>query len=94
MSGEAIYLALTTGSMKTRAEGLSTLQIFALIGYTGPTGGTHTAAPKIRAELPRRFGVSAQRGFATMGWLEPKRHQLAIPGRGGGGTRAGEHAQT
>ena len=40
MSGEAIYIALTNGVMKTRAEGLSTAQIFALIGYIAPTGGT------------------------------------------------------
>jgi polyvinyl alcohol dehydrogenase (cytochrome) len=39
MSGEAIYLALANGSMKTRAEGLSTPQIFALLGYIAPTGG-------------------------------------------------------
>ena len=32
MSGEAIYLTLTTGSMRTRAEGLTTTQIFALLG--------------------------------------------------------------
>src|SRR5580700_4954536 len=47
MSGEAIYTALTSGVMKTRAEGLSTAQIFALIGYIAPTGGTHAAAPNI-----------------------------------------------
>jgi polyvinyl alcohol dehydrogenase (cytochrome) len=31
--------------MKTQAEGLSTPEIFALIGYIGPTGGTQAAAP-------------------------------------------------
>ena len=46
MSGEAVYLALTSGSMKTRAEGLTTPQIFALLGYISPTGGTQTTAPK------------------------------------------------
>jgi polyvinyl alcohol dehydrogenase (cytochrome) len=45
MSGEAIYLALTSGSMKTRAEGLSTPEIFALLGYIAPTGGAQTAPP-------------------------------------------------
>jgi polyvinyl alcohol dehydrogenase (cytochrome) len=45
MSGEAIYLALTSGVMKTRAEGLSTAQIFALLAYIAPTGGSHAAAP-------------------------------------------------
>src|ERR1700689_1236370 len=45
MSGEAIYVALTNGLMKTQAEGLSTPEIFALIGYIAPTGGTQAAAP-------------------------------------------------
>ncbi|HTA45046.1 MAG TPA: PQQ-binding-like beta-propeller repeat protein [Bryobacteraceae bacterium] len=42
MSGEAIYVALTSGVMKTEAQGLSTVQLFALIGYIGPTGGART----------------------------------------------------
>ena len=46
MSGEAVYLALTSGSMKTRAEGLSTPQIFALLGYIAPTGGAQTTPVK------------------------------------------------
>jgi len=45
MSGEAIYLALTSGSMKSRAEGLTTAQIFALLTYIAPTGGTQTPPP-------------------------------------------------
>jgi polyvinyl alcohol dehydrogenase (cytochrome) len=45
MSGEAIYAALTNGLMKTQAQGLSTGDIFALIGYIAPTGGSHAAAP-------------------------------------------------
>ena len=44
MSGEAIYTALSSGVMKSRAEGLSTPQMFALIGYIAPTGGSHAAA--------------------------------------------------
>ena len=47
MSGEAIYVALTSGVMRTRAEGLSTPQIFALLGYIAPTGGAQAAAPTI-----------------------------------------------
>ena len=45
MSGEAIYLALTSGVMKTQAASFSTAQIFALIGYIAPAGGSHAAAP-------------------------------------------------
>ncbi|HEY7338579.1 MAG TPA: PQQ-binding-like beta-propeller repeat protein [Bryobacteraceae bacterium] len=44
MSGEAVYVALTNGSMKSRAEGLGITQLFALIGYIAPTGGTNAAA--------------------------------------------------
>ena len=46
MSGEAIYIALASGTMKTRAEGLTTPQIFALLGFIAPTGGTQSAALK------------------------------------------------
>ena len=38
MSGEAIYIALTSGAMKTQAEGMSTAQIFTLLGFIAPTG--------------------------------------------------------
>ena len=47
MSGEAIYLALTRGVMKTQADGLSSAQIFALLGYIAPTGGARAAAPQV-----------------------------------------------
>src|SRR4029450_2871219 len=42
MSGEAIYIALTSGAMKTQAQGLSTPQVFALIGYIAPTDAANT----------------------------------------------------
>jgi polyvinyl alcohol dehydrogenase (cytochrome) len=41
MSGEAIYVALTSGAMRTHAQGLSTAQIFALLGYIAPTGAAN-----------------------------------------------------
>ncbi len=47
MSGEAIYLALTRGVMKTQAEGLSSAQMFSLLGYIAPTGGAHAAALQV-----------------------------------------------
>jgi len=43
MSGEAIYVALSNGAMKTEAAGLSTAEIFSLLGYIAPAG-THAAA--------------------------------------------------
>ncbi|HKF65548.1 MAG TPA: PQQ-binding-like beta-propeller repeat protein, partial [Vicinamibacterales bacterium] len=45
MTGEAIYTALATGSMKTQAQGLEGPQLFALIGYIAPTG--RAGAPAI-----------------------------------------------
>ena len=47
MSGEAIYVALTNGAMKTQAQGLSTVQVFTLIGYIAPTGGAPADAGPI-----------------------------------------------
>lgn len=47
MSGEAIYAALDNGSMKSRAEGLSTAEIFSLIGYIAPTGGSQASPASI-----------------------------------------------
>ena len=41
MSAESIYRALTSGVMKSRAEGFGTPEIFALIGYIAPTGSSH-----------------------------------------------------
>src|SRR6185436_7377616 len=38
MTGEVIFVALTNGAMKTQAQGLSTAQLFMLIGYIAPTG--------------------------------------------------------
>src|SRR5262245_23788986 len=47
MRGEAVYLALTSGVMQEQAKGLSTPQIFALLGYIAPTGGVQPNAPKL-----------------------------------------------
>jgi len=44
MSAEAVYMALTSGVMKSRAEGLATLDVMALIAYIAPTGGAQSAA--------------------------------------------------
>src|SRR5215475_12791072 len=41
MSGEGIYTALTAGTMKSQAQGLSTPQLFSLIGYIAPTGAAN-----------------------------------------------------
>ncbi len=45
MSGQAIYIALTSGPMKDQAQGLTTPQIFSLIGFIGPTEGAQPEAP-------------------------------------------------
>src|SRR5262245_7438127 len=44
MTGEAIFAALSNGSMKTQAQGLAVPQLFALIGYIGPTGSANAPA--------------------------------------------------
>jgi polyvinyl alcohol dehydrogenase (cytochrome) len=63
MSGEAIYAALTAGLMKTQAEGLSTVEILALIGYIAPNGGSHAAAPTFtptcKSATPFRSGADS-----------------------------------
>jgi polyvinyl alcohol dehydrogenase (cytochrome) len=48
-SGEAIFRALTTGTMKTQAQGLSTGEILALISYISPTGGSQAAPADVTA---------------------------------------------
>jgi polyvinyl alcohol dehydrogenase (cytochrome) len=68
MSGEAIYQALTTGLMKTQAEGLSTDQIFALITYIAPTGGPHTAPPVLTATCKGDAAFDASAGAQWNGW--------------------------
>ncbi len=71
MSGEAIYIALTNGIMKSRAEGLSTPELFALIGYIAPTGGTQTVAPSFsptcKSDAPFRIdpGSPQWNGWST-----------------------------
>jgi cytochrome c553 len=62
MSGETICATLTSGSMKSRAEGLSTAEIFSLIGYIAPTGDTQGVAAAIR---PTCQGDAAFRPGAT-----------------------------
>jgi polyvinyl alcohol dehydrogenase (cytochrome) len=47
MSGEAIYAALTSGKMKTQAEGMGTAQIFTLLGYIAPTGNAAGESPSL-----------------------------------------------
>jgi polyvinyl alcohol dehydrogenase (cytochrome) len=42
MTGEAVFTALSTGAMKTQAEGLQPPQLFALIGYIAPVGSAST----------------------------------------------------
>jgi polyvinyl alcohol dehydrogenase (cytochrome) len=62
MTGEAIYVALTTGAMKMQAQGLSTAQIFTLLGYIAPTGGTSPAdAPSLTptCKAPAPFAPGA-----------------------------------
>lgn len=41
MTGEAVYVAMTTGAMKSQASGLSTQQLISLLVYIAPAGHTN-----------------------------------------------------
>ena len=56
MSGEAIYVALTSGPMRTQAQGLSMAQIFALLGYIAPTGAAN--APSLERTCKENSSTS------------------------------------
>jgi polyvinyl alcohol dehydrogenase (cytochrome) len=59
MSAESIYMTLTRGVMKTQADGLSTPELFSLIGYLAPTSAGHTS------DVPIIPTCKAQPAFAT-----------------------------
>src|ERR1700678_4514849 len=59
MSGQAIYLALTRGVMKTQADGLSSAQIIALLGYIAPTGGARAATTPVTPTCGTQPALSA-----------------------------------
>ena len=50
-------MALTSGVMKSRAEGMPIAQIFALIGYIAPTGATHVDAPSFAPTCKRNAAL-------------------------------------
>jgi cytochrome c553 len=63
MSSEAIYITLSMGLMKTQAEGLSTGDIFALIGYIAPAGGAKPeSVAAIAPTCEGATGLSARAG--------------------------------
>jgi polyvinyl alcohol dehydrogenase (cytochrome) len=67
MTGEAIYMALTSGAMKTQGEGLTLPQLFMLIGYIAPTGGTPTEGLKPTCKTSPPFTTAGPRwnGWST-----------------------------
>jgi mono/diheme cytochrome c family protein len=68
MTGEAVYTALTNGAMKTQAAGLSTAEIFSLIGYIGPAGRRRPHRPsRLLARARRRLKRSRERQNGTAG---------------------------
>jgi polyvinyl alcohol dehydrogenase (cytochrome) len=72
MTGEAIYIALTSGAMRMQVQGLSTPQIFALIGYIAPSGGADapplTRTCKDGASFSAADFKSAMKGPRWNGW--------------------------
>ena len=81
MSGDAIYMALTNGTMKSRAEGLSTPEIFALLGYIAPTGGAQAApaaiTPTCKGDAPFRLDATAPQWNGWSPSLTNSRYQDA-----------------
>jgi polyvinyl alcohol dehydrogenase (cytochrome) len=75
MSGEAIYIALTSGAMKAQAQGMSTAQIFTLLGFIAPTGNAgepplltrtcKTAAPFGSAAFKSAMNAPRWNGWST-----------------------------
>jgi polyvinyl alcohol dehydrogenase (cytochrome) len=74
MSGEALYIALTNGSMRTQAQGLSSAEIFSLLAYIAPTGGTPKDPPTLtrtckgEASFPPAAFKSAMNAPRWNGW--------------------------
>src|SRR5215510_257669 len=74
MRADAIYIALTGGAMQKQAQGLSTPQIFSLIGYIAPTGGAPANAPVLTrtckgdASFPLAAFKSAMTAPRWNGW--------------------------
>src|SRR5262245_60972002 len=64
MSGEGIYVALTTGAMKSQAQGLSTPQLFALVAYSDPTNAAN--APSLERTCKGDSSISAAAFKASM----------------------------
>jgi len=67
MTGEAIYIALTNGTMKSQASGLSTIQLLSLIGYIAPTGGA-SAKPAFEKTCTENAPFKLDRTSAWGGW--------------------------
>ncbi|MBV9180762.1 MAG: PQQ-binding-like beta-propeller repeat protein, partial [Acidobacteria bacterium] len=85
MSGEAIYIALTHGTMKTQAADLSSAEIFALIRYIAPASNVSSGAPKVTptCKAESTFSRSASLGEWS-GWspnLTNSRFQSALSAR-------------
>ncbi|HEX5229281.1 MAG TPA: PQQ-binding-like beta-propeller repeat protein [Bryobacteraceae bacterium] len=80
MSGEAIFATLTSGSMKTEATGLSTLEIFALLGYIAPTDAKRAATtftPTCKGESAFRVDPKAPQWDGWSPSLTNSRYQDA-----------------
>ena len=70
MSGEAIYMALTSGIMKTQAEGLSTARDLRVDRLYCAHRRSARSRSATRPHLQRRRSFSIQRKFAAMERLE------------------------
>ena len=66
MTPAAVYSSLTSGSMRSQAQGLSMTQMFALIAYIAPVGGTES--PVALERTCKEDGPHRTAGGAWVGW--------------------------
>jgi hypothetical protein len=81
MSGEAIYMTMTRGSMKTQTDGLSSAELLASNWLHRAHRRFARRRSRPHANMQKRSGLHCPCKRAAMEWLEQQPDQLAIPGR-------------
>jgi polyvinyl alcohol dehydrogenase (cytochrome) len=68
MSVEGVYNALSSGVMKSQADGLSTTQIIALLGYIAPSSGGAAAQPAFEKTCTSASPFKLEAAKSWGGW--------------------------
>jgi polyvinyl alcohol dehydrogenase (cytochrome) len=92
MSGEAIYAALTNGSMKSQTSGLSTQEVLSLLVYIAPAGdaGAKPAFEKSCTGDAPRLSSDNWPGTSTWGGWSPSVTNSRYQGAKGAGLTAAD----